>query len=516
TDSLMIFRIQTTRVPDVIEKLNSIGVGVVTGIIDILEVKATVPPLESLIAKEEQDIKSKVPVEELYRELVSNSELTYKFIMFSLLAALLAGFGLIYNNSVVIIAAMVLAPLLGPILALSYAFVVKDRNLVKLAMKAELIGFFIALTCGIFLGIIFITIVPILRPWVFRPFLESNIFSPVPYELWVPNEILVRGQWNFLGVNIIIAFIMGIAVGFSLTEGIQGNVVGIAIGASILPPIVNAGICFAMFEFELSIVSSIIFLINFFVITLTSIVIFRIKKIRAPIKTYFLWRGPRLPQEKVEEEPPSAVSRFFGKFRKKKPKEKKKVTKVPRSERKKVAKAAKVEEPKLHEEIKTEIKEVVKEAIKEEIKKDTVIEEKDKKKVEKLEKDMKKEIQKEVKKAVKEAIKEEVKKKPSKEETEAPKLEKEVIKEVIKEAIKEEIKKDAVKEEKDSPKLEKEEIKEVIKEAIKEEIKKDPGREDKETPKLEKEKIKEAVKEAIKEEIKKNSDKNKDKDKDKK
>ncbi len=479
TDSLMIFRIQTTRVPDVIEKLNSIGVGVVSGIIDILEVKATVPPLESLTAKEEQNIKSKVPVEELYRELVSNSELTYKFIMFSLLAALLAGFGLVYNNSVVIIAAMVLAPLLGPILALSYAFVVKDRNLIKLAMKAECIGFIIALTCGIILGVIFITIVPMLRPWIFRPFLESNLFSPLPYELWVPNEILVRGKWDFLTVNIAIAFIMGIAVGFSLTEGIQGNVVGIAIGSSILPPIVNAGICFAIFEFGLAVVSSIIFLINFSVITITSIVIFEIKKIRAPIKTYFLWRGPRLPQEKVEEEPPSVVSRLFGRFRRKQPVEKKKVKKVPRKERKKDIKPTKIEEPKLHEEIKTEIKEVVKEAIKEEIKKDSVKDEKDKKKTEKLEKDMKREIQKEIKKAVKEAIKEEVKKSPAKEEKEAPKLEKDEIKEVIKEAIKEEIKKDAVKEEKEAPKLEKEEIKEVIKEVIKEEIKKDSKKDNK-------------------------------------
>ncbi|NVM01711.1 MAG: TIGR00341 family protein [Candidatus Helarchaeota archaeon] len=469
TDSLMIFRIQTTRVPDVIEKLNSIGVGVVTGIIDILEVKATVPPLESLTAKEEQDIKSKVPVEELYLELVSNSELTYKFIMFSLLAALLAGFGLVYNNSIVIIAAMVLAPLLGPILALSYAFVVKDRNLIKLAMKAEFIGFIIALTCGIILGIIFITIVPVLRPWLFRPFLESDIFTTVPYELWVPNEILSRGQWDFLVVNVIYAFIMGIAVGFSLTEGIQGNIVGIAIGASILPPIVNTGICFAIFEFGLALVSSIIFLINFFVITITSIIIFHIKKIRAPIKTYFLWRGPRLPQEKIEEEPPSVVSRIFGRFRRKKPDEKKKVKKVPRKERKKGIKAAKMEDPKLHK----EIKEVVKEAIKEEIKKDTVKGKKGKKKTEKLEKDMKKEIQKEVKKAVKEAIIEEVKKTPTKEDKDALKLEKDEIKEVIKEAIKEEIKKGANNEEKEAPKIEKEEIKEVIKEVIKEEIKKD-------------------------------------------
>ncbi|MFX0135289.1 MAG: TIGR00341 family protein [Candidatus Hodarchaeota archaeon] len=478
TDSLMIFRIQTTRVPDVIEKLNSIGVGVVSGIIDILEIKATVPPLEALTAKEEQDIKSKVPVEELYRELVSNSELTYKFIMFSLLAALLAGFGLVYDNGVIIIAAMVLAPLLGPILALSYAFVVNDRNLIKLAMRAEFIGFLIALTCGIVLGIIFITIVPILRPWLFRPFLENAIFAPVPYEFWVPNEILVRGQWDFLIFNIIIAFIMGIAVGFSLTEGIQGNVVGIAIGASILPPIVNAGICFAIFEFGLALASSIIFLINFFVITFTSIVIFHIKKIRAPIKTYFLWRGPRLPHEKVEEEPPSVVSRIFGRFRRKKSREKKKVKKPPKKERKKATKMAKIEEPKLQDEIKTEIKEVVKEVIKEEIKKDIPKGEKDKKKVEKLEKDMKKEIQKEVKKAVKEAISEEGKKKPVKEE-EASKLEKEEIKEVIKEAIKEEIKKDAVKKEKETPKLEKEEIKEAVKEALKEEIKKNSDKKNK-------------------------------------
>ncbi|MHA1377919.1 MAG: TIGR00341 family protein [Candidatus Helarchaeota archaeon] len=471
TDSLMIFRIQVSRTADIIEGLNSIGVGVVTGIIDVLEVKATIPPLEVLTAKHESKIEAKIPVEEIYRELVSNSELTYRFAIFSILSAFLAGIGLIYNNSVIIIAAMVLAPLLGPILALSYSIVVKDKNLIKLSLRTELIGFLIALSSGVFLGIIFNFIVPMLKPYIFLPSFPSLLYDYLPYNLWLPHEILIRGELNSFSINIVIAFIMGVAVGFSLTEGIAGSAVGIAIGASILPPIVNAGICFVIGAADLGIVSSFLFIINFVVITLVSIIIFQLKKMRAPIKTYFLWRGPRLPKEKVEEEPPSVISRIFGRFRKKQPVVKTKGKKTVEKKTKAV-KVIEKEAPQIKADIiKSEIKEVVKEAIKEEMKKDEK-KEIEKKKSEGLEKEVKKEIQKEIKKAVKQAIKEEVKKTPEKEnKKESTALKKEEIREVVKEAFKEGIKEEAPQKNNDKEKLKKHEIKQVIKEVIKEEIK---------------------------------------------
>ncbi|MHA1383709.1 MAG: TIGR00341 family protein [Candidatus Helarchaeota archaeon] len=495
TDSLMIFRTHVERTADIIEKLNSTGVGVVSGIIDVLEVKATIPPLEVLSAKQEQKIESKLPVEEIYKELVDSSELSYRFFIFSLLAALAAGIGLIYNNGVIIIAAMVLAPLLGPILALSYSFVVKDHNLMKRAVKTELAGFLIAVSCGAILGIVFKGITPMLEPPLSIP-----LFPDIPFEFWLPEEILVRGDWDYIVINIFIAIIMGVAVGFSLTEGMAASAVGIAIGASLLPPIVNVGITLIIGEFELGLVSAILFLVNFLTITGTSIIIFELKKMRAPIKTYFLWRGPRLPKEKVEEEPPSVISRIFGRFKRKQQVEKKKVPKTTKKQRKDEKKIVKKEITKIEADIKSEIKEVVKEAIKEEIKKEDIG--KTKKKTGKLEKEIKKEIQ----KAVKQAIKEEVKKKPEKEEKqkETPTIKKEEIKEVIKEALKEEIGNQSNIKENGKDKLEKKEIKEVIKEVLKEETKKE-DRNDK--SKKTKDEIKEAIKEVLKEETQKDPEK---------
>jgi len=284
-DSLIIFRIQDIKVPDIIETLNSIGVGSSHGIVDILEVKATLPPLE-MLSKQKERISSKISVEEIHKDVSNNSEFSIDYIIFVILSAFTAGFGLISDNVLIVMASMVLAPLMGPILGLSFGLVIKDKILIKKAAIAELFGFIISVCCGFLIGLIYYPL---------------NYFGPGIFPIPITsNEILKRGVITIL--DFLIALIIGIATGFSLTGGkFYSSLVGIAVGVSLMPPIVNIGITLILGEFSISLISLCIFLLNLTCINITAIIIFKIKKIKKPSKTWIRWwRPPKLPEEEPE------------------------------------------------------------------------------------------------------------------------------------------------------------------------------------------------------------------------
>ncbi|MHA1248395.1 MAG: TIGR00341 family protein [Candidatus Helarchaeota archaeon] len=279
-DSLIIFRIQDTKVPDIIESLNSLGVGNTYGIIDILEVKATLPPLEMLSRKKER-ISSKISVEEIHKDISDNSEFSIDYIIFVILSAFTAGFGLISNNVLLVMASMVLAPLMGPILGLSFGIVIKDKILIKKAVSSEIFGFLISVVCGMLIGLLYYPL---------------NYYYPKLFPIPITSdEILKRGYITV--VDFFIALIIGIATGFSLTGGkFYSALVGIAVGVSLMPPIVNIGITLIIGAFSISLNSLLIFLINIACINFTAIIIFKIKKIKKPSKTWIRWwRPPKLP-----------------------------------------------------------------------------------------------------------------------------------------------------------------------------------------------------------------------------
>ncbi|MHA1785790.1 MAG: TIGR00341 family protein [Candidatus Helarchaeota archaeon] len=295
-DSLVLVRTRIIKESYVVEELNKIGVGVTFGIIDIIELKATVPPLDMIEDKEKEALESRIAVEEIYNDILKNATFSLNYFTFIIISAIIAGIGLISDNAAIVVASMVIAPLMGPILATSYGWLIKDRLLIRESLKTELIGFMIAISIGFILG----GSVAIFVPEFVN---QGNL----------PKEIIIRGEFSVIGVifNIIIAISIGIAVGFSLTAGISSSLIGIAIGASLMPPIVNIGICILLGQYIYAGNSALIFLINFICIVMVAYVVFRIKKVRAPIRTWAAWRGPKLPKkkEKIETTPLEKVKK---------------------------------------------------------------------------------------------------------------------------------------------------------------------------------------------------------------
>ena len=68
---------------------------------------------------------------------------------------------------------------------------------------------------------------------------------------WPTEQMTSRGQPEALAVGLLIALPSGVGVALSKTDdGYAGGLVGVAISASLLPPAVNAGICWGLAPFS--------------------------------------------------------------------------------------------------------------------------------------------------------------------------------------------------------------------------------------------------------------------------
>jgi uncharacterized hydrophobic protein (TIGR00271 family) len=172
-----------------------------------------------------KSVKSRLIVMQVVEGVQANARLTFDFAMLVILASLLAACGLIEDSSVILVASMLVSPLMGPILAGVFGWAISNSELRNLGIKTELIGLFVCVAVGFLLGIFFS---------VFK--LENQ------FESWPTDEMRSRGLLRSLWMGVLIALPSGAAVALSVLGGNVGSLVGVAISASLLPPMVNGGI----------------------------------------------------------------------------------------------------------------------------------------------------------------------------------------------------------------------------------------------------------------------------------
>lgn len=167
-----------------------------------------------------------------------------------ILSSVIATCGLLVNNNAVIIGAMVIAPLSWPLLAVSLSIARGDAQ-----------NFFSSFGI-LFLSIIFALITSILIGFV------------IPFNNLTP-EILSRISPSF--VDIIIALAAGIVAALSVRwEKVSNTIAGVAMAASLLPPLCTIGIGIGMKNSEVVYGSGLLFFGNLLTIILISSIVFRI------------------------------------------------------------------------------------------------------------------------------------------------------------------------------------------------------------------------------------------------
>lgn len=151
--------------------------------------------------------------------VIAGAELTGPYLAMDMAAALIAGFGLIENSPAVIIGAMLIAMLFGPIIGVAMALAEADLRLLGRALKAELVGAICVLAISCLIGI-------------------------STRHLTIGSEILNRTAPNLL--DLLIALAGGIARGFTfLSTSLSGVIVGLAIATALVPPLTTCGILLA-------------------------------------------------------------------------------------------------------------------------------------------------------------------------------------------------------------------------------------------------------------------------------
>lgn len=152
----------------------------------------------------------------LFSSLRKNSQPRATFLVMLILSTLIAVFGLFANSTPVIIGAMILAPIITPIVAFSMGMVRNDIKLLKVSLTTIFVGSFFAV------------------------FFSALLSAVIPLKEVTP-EIYSRLSPNLLDLGIAVA--SGIAAAYAHSkEEIAKTLAGVAIAVALVPPLAVAGI----------------------------------------------------------------------------------------------------------------------------------------------------------------------------------------------------------------------------------------------------------------------------------
>ncbi|GAB4138015.1 MAG: TIGR00341 family protein [Sphingomonadales bacterium] len=222
-DTTYALLVATDDVQSLTDRLQSLFAAEHLARIVVMPIEAALPRLEQDIeaaAAEPEPTKKKsllkgISREELYEDVRSGATLDLGFIIMVVLSSIVAAIGLVENNVAVIIGAMVIAPLLGPNLALALATVLGDSALMRQAITTNAAGLAVTLVLAVAMGAI----------W------PTALDSP---------ELLARTAVGFDGVALAIA--SGAAAALSLASGVAVSLIGVMVAVALMPPAVTLGL----------------------------------------------------------------------------------------------------------------------------------------------------------------------------------------------------------------------------------------------------------------------------------
>jgi len=182
----------------------------------------------------------------LVERLQSNSNWDFDFIALMVLATTIAAIGLVQDSVAVVIGAMLVAPLMTPLLGLALAIVQDNAMLARISGRSVLYGIFVALLVGFLVG------------FLIPGFDQSTA------------QMEARGGPSML--DLFVAFASGLAAAYASSRpGLLAALPGVAIAAALVPPIATSGLALSQGDLALAGNAGILFVVNMFTIVLASI-----------------------------------------------------------------------------------------------------------------------------------------------------------------------------------------------------------------------------------------------------
>jgi uncharacterized hydrophobic protein (TIGR00271 family) len=158
--------------------------------------------------------------------IVANSTLDFAYILMNCLATVIACYGLFSNSPAVVIGAMIIAMLLGPISGVALGLVDNDNELLRRALGTLLGG----------IGVVYVT---------------AFVLGLVHQEIPLTGEIYARTAPNLM--DLMIALCGGAAGAFAMiSPRLSVAFVGVAIATALVPPLSASAICLARGNYVLA------------------------------------------------------------------------------------------------------------------------------------------------------------------------------------------------------------------------------------------------------------------------
>ena len=217
-----------------------------------------VEPLEAVLPRSETSEEASrrtagLSREELYEDIARGARVDGSYLLLVWLSTLVAAIGMIENNVAVVIGAMVIAPLLGPNLALALGTALGDLDLMWRAIKANLAGVGLALATSFAIG------------WLWP-------------DLLTAPELRARSQVGLDGVALALA--SGAAAVLSLTTGVSMVLVGVMVAVALLPPTAAMGLFLGAGETHLAMGAALLTAVNVVSVNLAAKLVFLIKGVK--------------------------------------------------------------------------------------------------------------------------------------------------------------------------------------------------------------------------------------------
>ena len=217
-----------------------------------------VVPLEAYLpkssdAERKEEDKAVATREALFDQAERSARLDRNYLVLVALSTLVAAIGLLENNVAVVIGAMVIAPLLGPNLALGLGSALGDSELIRQALRTSAAGLSLALAISLLLGVL------------------------LPVEP-TSDELMARTR---VGLDAIaLALASGAAAALSLTTGLSSVLVGVMVAVALLPPTATVGLMLGAGHMELAGMAALLLVVNIVSVNLAAKLVFLFRGIQ--------------------------------------------------------------------------------------------------------------------------------------------------------------------------------------------------------------------------------------------
>ncbi len=218
----------------------------------VMQIEAYLPKETDETERDKED-KASAARESLYDSVEKNAHVDSTYLLLVALSTVVASVGMIQDSPAVVIGAMVIAPLLGPNLALSFGTALGDWALMRKALISSAAGLGLAIGLSMLIGLV----------WTGE--LDSA-------------QLTTRTEAG--ADSVVLALTVGAAAALSLVSGLSSVLVGVMVAVALLPPAATLGLMLGSGQMESAMGAALLLSVNVVCINLVSKIVFLCKGIR--------------------------------------------------------------------------------------------------------------------------------------------------------------------------------------------------------------------------------------------